>query len=81
MVEKTAEEIIKEAKKSVKFHLTFLEALLVHLKQKKEPALSHAVITSWCLHEYIHTKLKDDIKKAYENMEVFMNEIGIENEQ
>ena len=60
----TNEHNISEAKKALKSHIKFLEALLKHLKGTNKPMQARAIWTSWCLHQYINEKLMLDIQKA-----------------
>jgi hypothetical protein len=55
-----------EAKRSVKAHIEFFEALLGHLKGHNIILRNRAVWASWCLHRYINDKLMDDIQDAIE---------------
>ena len=57
---------IKEAKKSIKHHIKFLESLKDHITRGQEPMLSRSMWASWCLHRYINDKLVEDIQKAME---------------
>lgn len=57
-------DTIKDAKKSIKNHIKFFQTLLEYIRSEKEPALSHAMWTAYCLHQYIEGKLVDDVIEA-----------------
>ncbi len=57
---------ILEAKRSVKAHIAFFEALLKHLKGTDKVLRARAVWASWCLHRYINDKMIGDIQDAME---------------
>lgn len=55
---------IKEAKKSLKYHIKFLESLLSHIRGKDEALQAKAMWASWCIHRYMNDGLITDIEKA-----------------
>jgi hypothetical protein len=55
---------IAEAKKSLKYHIKFLESLKEHIIRGQEPMLSRSMFATWCLHRYINDQLVHDIEKA-----------------
>jgi len=54
----------KDAKKTLKKHIKFLEEMIMHIRKGEEPMLSNAMWAAWCLHRYIEDKLIEDITKA-----------------
>lgn len=58
---------VLEAKKSVKAHISFFEALLKHLNGTDKVLRGRAVWASWCLHRYINDKMIGDIQDAMDN--------------
>ena len=65
--EKDYEKInVREAKKSLKYHITLLESLLRHIRNKKEPHYSRSIFASWCIHQYMEHGLIKDIEKVVE---------------
>lgn len=57
---------VLEAKKSVKSHIEFFEALLKHLNGTDKALRSRACFAAWCLHRYINDQLINDIQDAME---------------
>ncbi len=57
---------ILDAKRSVKAHITFFEALLKHLKGTDKILRARATWAAWCLHRYINDKMISDIQEAIE---------------
>ena len=57
---------VLDAKKSVKAHISFFEALLKHLNGTDKVLRARAVWASWCLHRYINDKMIGDIHDAME---------------
>lgn len=55
-------EHIKEAKKSLKAHIKFLESLQTHIKRGEEPMLSRAMFTTYCIHRYLNDELMNDVE-------------------
>lgn len=55
---------ILEAKRSVKAHIDFFEALLKHLKGTDKLLRNRAIWTAWCLHRYINDNLMNDLHNA-----------------
>jgi hypothetical protein len=55
---------VKAAKKSVRNHIKFFQNLLEYIREGKDPALTHAMWTAYCLHRYIEDKLIDDVIEA-----------------
>jgi hypothetical protein len=55
---------IYEAKKSLKAHIKFFDALLGHINGSNEPLKARAMWATWCLHRYINDGLIVDIEKA-----------------
>jgi len=55
---------VYEAKKSLKAHIKFLEALLSHLNGSDQVLKGRAMWASWCLHRYFNDGLVPDIEKA-----------------
>lgn len=55
---------VYEAKKSLKAHIKFLEALLAHLNCNDPILKGRAMWASWCLHRYFNDGLVPDIEKA-----------------
>jgi hypothetical protein len=61
---------LKSAKNSIKEQIKFLQSLLKHLRNKKEPHLSRAVISAWCLDQYMHEDFIKDIENTVTRMSV-----------
>jgi hypothetical protein len=57
---------VLEAKKSVRAHIDFFEALLKHLKGPDKVLRNRAVWAAWCLHRYINDKMRGEIQDAME---------------
>ena len=55
---------VYEAKKSLKAHIKFLEALLSHLKGSDQILKGRAMWASWCIHRYLNDSLVADIESA-----------------
>ena len=55
---------VREAKKSLKSHIKFLESLIKHLQFGDNVMRGRAMWASWCLHRYINDGLISDIEKA-----------------
>lgn len=55
---------IYDAKKSVKAHIKFFQALLRHLNGADEILKGRAMWASWCLHQYINTHFIPDIERT-----------------
>jgi|GEM_PF-1927981 len=60
------EQIIKDAKLSLKKSIKFLQTVQRHIVRQREPLLSRAMFTAWCLDRYINIELGRDIEKAIE---------------
>ena len=58
------EDNVKDAKRSLKSHIKFLESLLFHLRGEDIVLKGRAMWASWCLHRYINNELINDIEKA-----------------
>ncbi len=58
------EQNIKDAKKSLKSHIKFLQSLVTHITKAEEPFLSRSMFAAWCLDGYINEQLKNDIEQA-----------------
>ena len=65
---------VKEAKKSLKTHIKFFEAMLQHIKGTDQTFKARAMWATWCLHQYINNQLMTDIEKA-------MKELGTKDEK
>ncbi len=57
---------ILDAKKSIKYHINFLETLLKHLKGHDKTLRGRATWAAWCIHRYFNDKLISDIQDAIE---------------
>jgi hypothetical protein len=68
MSEKQKDNIV-EAKKSIKYHIKFLQALLKHLNGADPILQDRAGWASWCLHRYMNDRLVSDIEKAMNDTE------------
>lgn len=55
---------VREAKKSLKSHIKFLESLLNHVRFGDELMRGRAMWASWCIHRYLNDGLITDIEKA-----------------
>lgn len=55
---------ICEAKKSIRSHIKFFEALMKHLNGNDDVLKSRAMWASWVLHRYINDGFIRDIEKA-----------------
>jgi hypothetical protein len=55
---------VYDAKKSLKYHIKFMESLLAHLNSSDEVLKGRALWASWCIHNFFNRQLVDDIKKA-----------------
>lgn len=55
---------VTDAKKSLKAHITFFEALLKHLRGNDKALQARAMWATWCLHRYINDGLMPDIERA-----------------
>ena len=55
---------VLEAKKSLKYHIKFLESLKTHLSGSDPILKGRAMWATWCLHRYINDGLINDIEKA-----------------
>lgn len=65
---------VYEAKKSLKAHIKFFDALLKHVSGNDEALKARAMWATWCLHCYINDGLMIDIQHA-------MREYGTEPKQ
>ena len=63
------EDILKSAKKSLKVNIKFLETLIKHLNGTNKSHKTGAVLTAWCLNEYIKKTLAVDIEKVMKEQE------------
>lgn len=59
---------VLEAKKSVKAHIAFFEALLKHLNGTDKALRARAGYAAWCLHRYINDRLMGEIQDVVEKM-------------
>lgn len=57
-----------EAKKSLKAHIKFFEALLKHLNGNDTILKGRAMWATWCLHRYLNDGLLVDIEKAMKEL-------------
>lgn len=57
-------DTVLEAKKSLRVHIEFFEELLKHLKCPDKVLRNRAVWATWCLHNYIDTRLIGEIQDA-----------------
>ncbi len=57
---------IKDAKNSIKKIIKLLESLKQHIHRGEEPLLSRALLTAWCINQYLASNLMNDIEKAIE---------------
>jgi hypothetical protein len=64
---------LKAAKNSIKEQIRFLQSLLKHIQSKKEPHLSRAVISAWCLDQYMNDGFIKDIENTITRMSVNMS--------
>ena len=58
------EQNVIDAKKTIKAHIKFFEALLKNLNGSDETVKGGALWVGWCLHRYINDDLVNDVKKA-----------------
>lgn len=58
--------IILEAKRSLKDHISFLETLVKHLNGVDKVLRNRASYTAWCIHRYFHDQLMNDLQAAIE---------------
>jgi hypothetical protein len=55
-------DTVIEARRTMKAHIQFLEALLKHLKGHDKNLRTKAVITAWCLHRYFTNSLMKEVE-------------------
>jgi hypothetical protein len=53
-----------DAKKCLKSHIKFFEALLKHINGDDLAFKGRAMWTAWCLHNYMNGQLMKDVEKA-----------------
>lgn len=53
-----------DARKALKKHIKFLETILGHLNFGDNQYKKAAMVTAWCLNNYMNNQLNDDIQKA-----------------
>ena len=57
-------DIIRDAKKSIKHHIKFLESLKQNISFGSDEMKHKAIWATYCLHRYMNDKLMDDIQAA-----------------
>ena len=57
---------VLEAKRSLKVHIEFMEALVKHLNGPDKVLRARAMWAAWCLHRYFNDNLISDIQDAIE---------------
>lgn len=62
----TEADVIKDAKKSLRAHIKFLNSLKDHIIKAKEPFLSRSMFAAYCIDKYMNEHLKNDIEKCME---------------